>query len=98
MIKLIGVDEPFSSQIRSKGTSGKLFGERAIGIVDLQRCGLCTMRTALCTDQFTELRNIHRCVTGAVETREPAALMHKTDEATQHFRIGKDLPIAAVHK
>ncbi len=56
------------------------------------------MRTGLRADQLAELRHIHGSVTGAVETSESAALVHKTNQAADHLRIGEDLSVAAVHK
>src|SRR5579859_375184 len=85
VIKLIGVNETLSTQVRSKGTAGKLLRQRAVGVVDLQRGLLDMMRATLCADQFAELRHVHRRVTGAVKTRESAALMHKANQAVQHL-------------
>src|ERR1700753_3706795 len=98
MIKLIGVNETLSTQVRGQGATGKLLRQRTVGIVDLQRRCLCFMRPGLCADQLAELRHIPRGITGAMKTRESATLVYKTNQTADHLRIGEDFSIAAVHK
>src|ERR1700744_3975399 len=58
VIELVRVDETFSAEVRGERAACELFGERAVGIVDFQRCGLGAMRSSLRADQLAELRNI----------------------------------------
>ncbi len=56
------------------------------------------MRTALCADKLAELRHIHGGVACAVQPGKASAFMHKADKAAQHFWIGENLAVAAVHE
>src|ERR1700684_731096 len=98
MVKLVRVDEALSSQVRGQRAAGKLSGQRAVGIIDLQRCGLGTMRTALCANKLAELRHIHGGVACSVQPGKASAFMHKADKAAQYLWIGENLAVGAVHK